>query len=237
MTLFQTLGTPDPTQRIFRITVQDIHIKPSNFPTLGVTYANWAFDAKERLDDGWNAYVYIGPDEAPVGRSAFLFGPATAGTARTRTNIIESYPWPDVLTAIVAQPKYHVSGYVADYFWVPTLKTYNGPTKTVITEIWSAQPHTITVPATVMKPLPIDILYYQNEYHLHPTLHPSYGPVDLVTAGSIDHPTWGDTGNLGYTIPATTVIDWPSTVTISDRQEPEAGGWLRRSVIAYAPGT
>lgn len=236
MTLFQTLGTPDLEQRIFRITVQDIHIKPSNFPALGTTYANWAFDAKERLDDGWNDYIYIGPDEAPAGRSAFLFGPATAGTLREKTDIIESYPWPNVLQALVATAKNHVSGYRADWFWSWSLKSYNGPTRVKLSETWSAQRHTITVPATVMQAAPIDITYYQGSFHFPPTLHGSFGTFSLTTAGSIAHPDWGSVTS-SHTPAATTLIDWPSSVIISDRQEPDAGGWLRKQVLAYAPGT
>lgn len=233
---FQTLGTPDLAQRIFRIEVQDKLIKPSNFPALGTTYENWAYDAKERLDDGWNSYVYIGPDEAPAGLSAFLFGPASAGTLREKYDVIESYPWPDVLQGLTATPKVHVDGYIADYFWSWAVKSYNGATRIKTSETWSAQRHTITVPVTTMQPVPIDMIYYQGSFRFPPTLHASFGTFNLGTRSTADHPDWGNVTS-SFVTTATTLTDWPLSIIISDRQEPDGGGWLRKQVLAYKPGT
>lgn len=233
---FQTLGTPDLTQRIFRIEVQDKLIKPANFPSLGVAYSAWPYDAKERLDDGWNSYVYIGPDEAPAGLSAFLFGPPTAGTLREKDDVIESYPWPDVLQSLAASPKVHVDGYVAEFFWRWSVKTYNGATRVKTSETWSAQRHTITVPATVMQALPIDMIYYQGSFHFPPTLHAAFGTFNLGTYSTANHPDWGNVSSSFITT-ATSLTDWPASIIISDRQEPDGGGWLRKQVLAYKPGT
>jgi hypothetical protein len=233
---FQTLGTADLTQRIFRVEVQDSLLKPSNFPAFLTTYDNWAFDAKERLDDGFGAYVYIGPDEAPAGSSAFLFGPPTAGTARTKYDVIESYPWVPVLTSLSATAKLHVDGYVADYFWSYNLKSYRGPTKVKTTEQWSAQRFTISVPGSIMQGQAFAHSYYQNTFSLPETLHAAVSTITLATKGTANHPSWGDV-STSFSLSATTLTDWPSTHIISDRQEPAQGGWLRKTVEAYAPGT
>jgi len=233
---FQTLGTADLEQRIFRVEVLDNLLKPSNFPAFLTTYADWAFDAKERIEDGFNSYVYIGPDEAPAGSSAFLFGPPTAGTARTKFDVIESYPWVPVLTSLGATAKLHVDGYIADYFWSYTLKSYRGPTKIKTTETWSSQRHTISVPATILQGQPFAHQYYQNTFSLPETLHSSYGTWTLATKYTVDHPQWGDV-STSFSLAATSLTDWPTTHIISDRQEPAQGGWLRKTVEAYKPGT
>lgn len=233
---FQTLGTADLEQRIFRVEVLDNLLKPSNFPAFLTTYENWTFDAKERIEDGFNSYVYIGPDEAPAGSSAFLFGPPTAGTARTKFDVIESYPWVPVLTSLGATAKLHVDGYIADYFWSYTLKSYRGPTKIKTTETWSAQRHTISVPATILQGQPFGVQYYQNSFSLPETLHSAYGPWTLATKYTVNHPQWGDV-STSFSLITTSLTDWPTTHIISDRQEPAQGGWLRKTVEAYAPGT
>lgn len=232
---FQTLGTADLTQRIFRVEVRDNLLKPSNFPTYLTTYADWTFEAKERVGD-FSTYVYIGPDEAPAGSSAFLFGPPTAGSSRTKFDVIESYPWVPVLTSLSASAKLHVDGYIADYFWSYNLKSYRGPTKVKTTEVWSAQRHTIAVPATIMQGQPFAHQYYQNSFSLPETLHAAVGPITLATKGTVDHPSWGDV-STSFSLTATSLTDWPAAHIISDRQEPAQGGWLRRTVEAYAPGT
>jgi len=233
---FQTLGTADLEQRIFRVEVLDNLLKPSNFPAFLTTYVNWTFDAKERIEDGFNSYVYIGPDEAPAGSSAFLFGPPTAGSARTKFDVIESYPWVPVLTSLAATAKLHVDGYIADYFWSYTLKSYRGPTKIKTTETWSSQRHTISVPATILQGQPFAIQYYQNTFSLPETLHAAYGTWSLNTKDTANHPSWGDV-SVSFSLAATSLTDWPTTHIISDRQEQAQGGWLRKTVEAYKPGT
>lgn len=233
---FQTLGTADLEQRIFRVEVLDNLLKPSNFPAFLTTYGDWTFDAKERIEDGFNNYVYIGPDEAPAGSSAFLFGPPTAGTARTKFDVIESYPWVPVLTSLAISPKTHVDGYIADYFWSWEMKTYNGPTKIKTTETWSAQKHTILTPGTRLQGQPFTVQYWQSSFSLPATLHASFGTWSLETRGTADHPHWGNQ-TTSFFLAATSLTDWPATHIISDRQEPAQGGWLRKTVEAYAPGT
>lgn len=243
---FQTLGTADLVQRIFRVEVQDNLLKPSNFPAFLTTYDNWAFDAKERLDDGFGAYVYIGPDEAPAGSSAFLFGPPTAGESKFKDDIIESYPWPAVLTSFAYSPKYYVfpdaSGpyaagdtYIADFFWSYSLKTYNGPTRVRTTRTWSAQKHTVTVPATVLRPANFAHQYYQGTIQIPESLHAAYGPWTLSTKGTKNHPTWGDVSTT-LSMSATPHTDWVNHI-ISNRQEESQGGWLLKTVEAFIPGT
>lgn len=102
---FQTLRTPNPNERKFVVLVDDQKIKPDQIPTIGLSYANWQLPGKDRLDIGWESYIYLEPmDTGLNGQSGFIFGKAHTDIEKAipfrSYTTYERYTWPAVLSAL-----------------------------------------------------------------------------------------------------------------------------------------
>lgn len=255
---FQTLPTPNPNERKFRVLVDDKFLKPSNLPTLGTTYGNWTLDAKERIDEGWNDYVYLKSDNAgEAGMSSFLFGKAHTAeqrlTAFRSYTIYEKYTWPAVLLALgimqdgEAPIQYYdaaTSSYTAKHR--PFVRAMYQPSafgewRCLREEFLSSTPYT-QVELSHNQPVPSeiswDILGSQGAYEK--CLHPEVKFRETQTQATVSSDMGTENapqvfgGNKVQQFPATNFSTWRK-FTLKDSQEEVDGQFYRVKITIFPP--
>lgn len=147
---------------------------------------------------------------------------------------IVNWSWPAVLEAIdffVVEAK---DGHLIRYGYDVDLKeAYSGPCRASITESWSPVPQALpSVVAMLPRAIEFDFPLTRN-FSIPQTLHPA---ITLTETVGTDHP------DLAYTITtktfaATNYTDWPTSIIASATQVPYRGGFKRRVVTVYKPGT
>jgi hypothetical protein len=244
---FQTIPTPNPNESSFQLTIDDRDLKPSDMPVKNTPYSAWTWGQKDRINEGWENYVYSYSTQAAGGKRVFVFVKArTLAEALTPFDTYwttKQFRWPMVL---------HALGFLMDWSSPSNPQVQFSDIVTPATEaacdvkvelFLSHIPFTKSVMQhrqLITNDLVVSHYGYSAIYRdcLHPTVKYYQS---LSTQGDLqeDYGTEGvatvfESGDR--TIAGTSFTDWSPHV-ISDQQEPSNGLYLREKQTIYPPRT
>jgi hypothetical protein len=190
----------------------------------------------KQISDNW--YVL---SEKQVVPSVVTSGDSAGTSVIAKYETQERYVWPPVLNG--AAQIGENNGGIVGFTWklkdgggettvLPVYKRnrYDGPTKTEYEITWSKSKQTLTQ-LNPMHPLPVVFSTPLASLKVQPTLHNAI--YAGITSGT-NHPKYKYSVSV-FDCPATNYIDWPSSLVVSDTQEPNRGGYIRIKKTVYPP--
>lgn len=243
---FQTLATPDPNESSFQLTIDDRDLKPGDMPVKNTTYAAWTWGQKDRINEGWENYIYSHSTQAASGKRSFVFvKPRTREEALTPFDTYwttKQFRWPMVI---------HSIGYVMDFTggdvrvnYVDIITPATECACELKVELFLSH---VPFEKSVMQHRQLitndlTISHYGYDATYRDCLHPL---IKYYQSASDSGELQQDYGTEGVatifesgdrTIAGTSFSDWAVHV-ISDQQEPSNGLYLREKQTIYPPRT
>ena len=159
---------------------------------------------------------------------------ATALTSSPRAiDVVVNYSWPPVLNSIrlyaVGINTFPGARYLVNPVW--TSGGYDGPCNAIINESWSSSIPTAAA-TTQMQPTPVeyDGMFYN--VRTRSCLHPAIQFTELA----VNSPYVSNFTNT-FVCDATSPTTWPSTIVAKVDVENYRGGFIKRELVIYKPGS